>query len=157
MWEKVAKVMSKLPLMVFIAAILVGSFVVLNMPMANALTKRDCSYVPCYNNPTARLGNTNVCGDHMCAPGEWDKLQTALTTAQRGQQVGWTAKHPVTTTSNATAPTTTTNATAQAYPTPTPPTTGASSAVCDSIQSMLNSAGVSNSVTTKVMTDLGCS
>jgi len=136
--------------MLFIAAVLVGSFVILAIPTANALTKRDCSsgYVPCYSDPTARLGNTAICGDHMCAPGEWDKLITALTAAQRSQQAGWTAAHTATKNSNATA----------TYPpTPSTPVTSVSPAVCNSIESMLTSAGVSDSIVTQVMTDLGCS
>ena len=148
MWVKIAKIMSKLPIMVFVATILVASSVMLTMPAANALMTRNYYYIN--DNPiTARTGNTAVCGNHICAPGEWDKLVTSLSNAQRGQQAGWTAAHTATTTSNATTPT---------YPpTPSTPSTGVSSAVCNSIQNMLTSAGVSDKVVTQVMTDLGCS
>ena len=154
MWGKIAKNMSKLPMMVFVATLLVASFVMLTVPAANALQTRNYYYTP--DNPiTARTGNTAVCGDHMCAPGEWDKLVTSLSSAQRGQQAGWTAKSTTTTPSNTVS---TTNATAPTYPpTPSTPSTGASTAACNSIENMLNTAGVSDAITTKVMSDLGCS
>ena len=154
MWGKIVKIMSKLPIMVFVTAILVASFVILTVPAANALMNRNYYYIN--DNPiTARTGNTAVCGDHICAPGEWDKLITSLSTAQRGNQAGWTAKSTATTPANS-APTT--NATAPVYPpTPSTPSNNVSPAVCNSIQNMLNTAGVSDKVTTQVMTDLGCS
>jgi len=155
MWEKIAKIMSKLPVMVFVAAILVASFVVMTVPAANALMNRNYYYLN--DNPiTARTGNTAVCGDHICAPGEWDKLITSLSSAQRGNQAGWTAKSTTTTPANS-APTTS-NATAPTYPpTPSTPSSSVSPAVCNSIENMLTTAGVSDSVVSQVMTDLGCS
>ncbi len=48
---------------------------------ANALIKRDYYYLN-DQHLTARYGNTIVCGDHICAPGEWEKLQVQLTAAQ---------------------------------------------------------------------------
>lgn len=147
MWGKIVKIMSKLPIMVFVAAILVASFVMLTIPAANALTTRNYYYVN--DQPlTARLGNHDVCGNHLCAPGEWDKLISSLSNAQRGQQAGWTAAHAATT-PNATTPT---------YPpTPSTPSNRTSPAVCGSIENLLTSAGVSDSIVTQVMTDLGCS
>jgi hypothetical protein len=50
---------------------------------ANALTKRDYTYLN-DNHLTARYGEIGVCGDHLCAPGEWDKLQASLTAAHGG-------------------------------------------------------------------------
>jgi hypothetical protein len=137
--------MSKLAVMLFITAVLVGSFVILSVPAANGLTKRDCSSYGagfCYNNPTARLGNTAVCGDHLCAPGEWDKLISALTVAQRGQQAA---------TNMTQAGSANMTVSATTIPTTAPPN------VCDTIKSLLSSAGVSSSIVTKVTTDLGCS
>lgn len=134
--------MSKLPLMVIIAAVLVGSFVILAVPQASALTKRDFSSGYNDNIATARLGNTQVCGDHMCAPGEWDKMISTLSAAQRGEQAG----RNMTQTSSANM-----TVSAAQVPTSAPPN------VCDSVKSMLSSAGVSSSVVAKVMTDLGCS
>jgi len=132
--------------MLFIAAVLIGSFVILAAPSANALTTKDCSsgYVQCYSNPTARLGNTSVCGDHICAPGEWDKLQASISAAQLGYQGGRSTTQ------------TSTGNTTSASPTTSLPTT-ATPNVCDSIKSMLSSGGVSSSVVSKVMSDLGCS
>lgn len=135
--------MSKLPLVVIVVAVLVGSFVIVAMPAANALTKRDYSYGYDDSIRTARLGNNMVCGDHICAPGEWDKLITTLNDAQRGQQAG----RNMTQTGYVNA----TSASSALLPTTAP------SNVCDSIRSMLSSAGVSSSVEMKVMTDLGCS
>ena len=149
MWGKLAKIMSKVPLMVFVATIIVASSMMLTVPGANALTQRNFMYGFDDNHRTARLGGTNVCGDHMCAPGEWSSLQNALNNAQRGNQAGWTAK-------STTANSTTTNSTTTAPQTQTS-TTGASSAVCSSIESMLNNAGVANKIVMQVMTDLGCS
>ena len=135
---------NNMSLLLFTISILLTSFSVMVIPQANALTINtwDDSHT------TARFGNSKVCGDHMCAPGEWDKLITALTAAQRSQQAGWTAAHTATKNSNATA----------TYPpTPSTPVTSVSPAVCNSIESMLTSAGVSDSIVTQVMTDLGCS
>jgi hypothetical protein len=55
-----------------------------DIPSANALTKRD------YSSPndqplTARYGNSLVCGNHICNPGEWSMLQLELTQAQSGK------------------------------------------------------------------------
>lgn len=53
-----------------------GSFI----PSSNALIQRD--YYLNDNPITASTGNTKVCGDHLCVPGEWKKLQDALNAAQ---------------------------------------------------------------------------
>jgi hypothetical protein len=144
---KIAMMMSKLPVMVFTAAILIASVVVLTVPAANALTQRNWSYGYNDNHITVRFGNTLVCGDHMCAPGEWDKLQSTLTAAQLGHQGG---RATTTTTSNSTT------TTAPTIPAATQPTTARSN-VCNTISTMLDNAGVSPSVVSKVMSDLGCS
>ena len=44
--------------------------VFLDTPSANGLTKRDYSQTS-DQHLTARFGNTAVCGDHMCALGEY--------------------------------------------------------------------------------------
>jgi hypothetical protein len=131
--------MSKLPIMMFIAAILIASVVGLTVPATNALTQRDYSYLN-DNHLTARTGNTAVCGDHLCAPGEWEKLQASLAAAQLGNQGG--RNQTQTTASTATAPASQTTAPA---------------AVCDGVKAILNGAGMSSSVTAKVLADLGCS
>jgi hypothetical protein len=133
--------MSKLPMMMFIAAILIASVVVLTVPAANALIKRDYYYLN-DQHLTARFGNTQVCGDHMCAPGEWDKLQASLAAAQLGHQGGRNQTQPSSAPAAGTAP--------------APPTT-APTATCESVKTILNSAGISSTVVAKVMADLGCS
>ncbi|MDE1765614.1 MAG: hypothetical protein KGI27_04960 [Thaumarchaeota archaeon] len=62
---------------------------------ANALTPRDYSYLN-DNHLTVLTGNTKVCGDHICAPGEWEKLQASLTNAQLGNQGGRNAPKAIT-------------------------------------------------------------
>jgi hypothetical protein len=134
--------MSKLTVMLFIATILVAS-VVLTVPAASALEKRNFAYLN-DNHLTARYGNAAVCGDHMCAPGEWNKLQASLTAAQLGYQGGRNGTQTSATNTTSTSPI------------PSQPTV-ATPNVCNSIKSMLSSAGVSSSIVNKVMADLGCS
>ncbi|MDE1765599.1 MAG: hypothetical protein KGI27_04885 [Thaumarchaeota archaeon] len=78
---------------------------------ANALTPRDYSYLN-DNHLTVLTGNTKVCGDHLCAPGEWDKLQASLNTAQLANKTGATLTTPNVSVGNYPAPST-------APPTPT--------------------------------------
>ena len=52
-------------------------------PSANALTKRD--YFALDDQPlVARYGNSPVCGNHICGPGEQSKMQQELNQAQKG-------------------------------------------------------------------------
>ena len=52
-------------------------------PSANALTKRD--YFALDDQPlVARYGNSPVCGNHICGPGEQSKIQQELNQAQKG-------------------------------------------------------------------------
>ena len=60
---------------------IVSTFV--ETPSANALTKRDFYYLN-DQHLTARFGDTTVCGDHICAPGEFTKMQEHLNGAQIG-------------------------------------------------------------------------
>ena len=54
---------------------------------ASALIKRDYTYLN--DNPiTSGFGDTSVCGDHICATGEWTKLQEMLASTQLGHQGG---------------------------------------------------------------------
>src|SRR5579864_9244663 len=52
-------------------------------PIVNALTKNtfDDSHT------TARFGNSKVCGDHLCAPGEHQKMMEAMMQAQHAKHV----------------------------------------------------------------------
>lgn len=75
---------TKIALLLFTTAVLMASFAVVAIPPASALTKNtfDDSHT------TARFGNSKVCGDHLCAPGEHAKWVQALNDAQRANQVG---------------------------------------------------------------------
>lgn len=54
-----------------------------DVPSANALTKRD--YFALDDQPlVARYGNSPVCGNHICGPGEQSKMQQELNQAQKG-------------------------------------------------------------------------
>ena len=48
---------------------------------AYELVKRDFSILH-DQHLTARTGNTLICGDHMCLPGEWTRLSESLNKAQ---------------------------------------------------------------------------
>lgn len=122
---------SKLPVVLLLTAVLMASVAVTTIPASNALIQRDYSYLN-DNHLTARTGNTKVCGDHLCAPGEWDKLQQELNAAQLGNQTRTNA------TTTAPAPTTST------------------SHLCDNVKSALVAAGASSSVTQAVLSALGC-
>ena len=138
--------------MVFVASIFVAAFVILTIPNASALIQRDYSYGYNDNHMTARFGNTLVCGDHMCAPGEWDQLQAKLTSSQLGNQGGRNATNPSYTPSTIpSTPTTTTNATSTQMP------AGVTPKLCAAVKDVLSSTGVSSTVISQVMTDLGCS
>ncbi len=55
-----------------LALIMIASVTIFAIPESNALTKRDYSVrndAPI----TASTGNTKVCGNHICAPGEWNR------------------------------------------------------------------------------------
>src|SRR5690348_17089262 len=57
--------------------------VFVDAPSANALTKRD--YFALDDQPlVARYGNSPVCGNHICGPGEQSKMQQELNQAQKG-------------------------------------------------------------------------
>lgn len=70
-------------------AIIVPMLVILIMPtidafpIVNALTKNTFDD----NHTTARFGNSKVCGDHLCAPGEHQKMMEAMMQAQHTKYV----------------------------------------------------------------------
>jgi hypothetical protein len=131
---------SKLMLALFVTAVLMTSIAAVTIPAASALTSRssfnDNHYTALYP------GGPRICGDHMCAPGEYDKMQQALAQAQMKGKTG------------STTPST---------PTTTPPMNGNSTttmpamSVCDSVKATLTTAGISSTVIAKVMADLSCS
>jgi len=146
--------MSKLPVLILLTAV-VASFVVASIPASYALVQRDWSYGFNDNEITARYGNTKVCGDHMCAPGEWTQLQDKLTAAQLGNQGGRNATQttttPITTPPSTIPSTPTINATSTQMP------TGVTPKLCSAVKDILSSTGVSSSTISQVMADLGCS
>lgn len=70
---------NKIALLLFTTSVLLASFAVMAIPQASALTKNmwDDSHT------TARFGNSKVCGDHMCAPGEHSKWTAAVSQSQK--------------------------------------------------------------------------
>lgn len=68
-----------LSLMLILTLSVAGSL----LPASNALIQRDFSYLN-DQHLTVSNGNTKVCGDHLCASGEWDRLQETLAAAQQG-------------------------------------------------------------------------
>lgn len=135
---------SKLTLALFITAVLMTSIVVI--PAATALTQRT-AFNDNHYTASRPGGSQRICGDHVCAPGEFDKMQQALSQAQ---MTGKNAPATPTTPTTPTPPTTT--------PTPpTPPTTTMPAmSVCPTVKATLTNAGVSSTVIAKVLADLGC-
>ncbi|NHI02448.1 hypothetical protein DYY67_0487 [Candidatus Nitrosotalea sp. TS] len=123
---------SKLPVVLLLTAVLMASVAVSTIPASNALIQRDYSYLN-DQQITVRYGNTKVCGDHMCAPGEWDKLQTSISTAQQGKQTG-----------NAT--TTKTAA----------PMTSSASSLCTAVKAALANANTDSTMASAILSKLGC-
>ena len=77
----------KLLVTLVISAVLVSSFAATALPSVNALTQRtDFSN----RHLTASWGNSPICGDHKCKPGERSEWITKLSDAQRG--VNWNGK-----------------------------------------------------------------
>ncbi|MHB8547092.1 MAG: hypothetical protein ACYDAJ_10040 [Nitrosotalea sp.] len=139
------------------------------IPATANLVKRDFSSTD-NQHLTASSGNDIVCGDHLCAPGEWTKLQENLNQAQISHSAINSTK-TISLSSNSTMQVSTNstmhisaNTTSQIpppypvqpvpVPTPTPPSTP--SYVCTAVNIALGNSTVLSSVVTKVMSDLGC-
>ncbi len=142
---------SKLMLALFVTAVLMTSIVAVSIPAASALTSRtsfnDNHYTALYP------GGPKICGDHICAPGEYDKMQQELAKAQMKGKGGTKPTPPATTptpptTPPTTMPSTNTNATTTTMP---------STSVCPTVKATLTNAGYTSTVIAKVMADLGCS
>ncbi len=70
----------KLLSILIVTAILVTSFVSTSVPVASALTQRtDFSD----RHTTASRGYSNICGDHVCAPGEKTQWLNRMSSLQR--------------------------------------------------------------------------
>ena len=123
---------SKLMLALFVTAVLMTSIAAVTIPAASALTSRssfnDNHYTVLYP------GGPRICGDHICAPGEFDKMQQELAMAQMKGK---------------------TNSTSSS--TPTPPASTSAMTVCESVKTTLINAGILPTVIAKVMADLSCS
>lgn len=129
-------------------------------PTTSNLVKRDYSYSN-DQHLTARFGNSKVCGDHLCAPGEWAKLQENLNQAQ----ITHPPTNPTKTVSISTNTTMTVsaNTTSQIPSQPVPPTPApiptppsGPSAVCIAVKAVLGNSIVSSTTVAKIMADLGC-
>ncbi|MBI1829629.1 MAG: hypothetical protein HY222_02430 [Thaumarchaeota archaeon] len=149
---------SKLMLALFVTAVLMTSIAAVTIPAASALTSRssfnDNHYTALYS------GGPKICGDHKCAPGEYDKMQQALAQAQMKGKTGSTA--PSTPTPPITTPTPPTtmpamNETSTTMPAMNETSTMPAMSVCDSVKATLTTAGISSTVMAKVMADLSCS
>ncbi|MGI0065970.1 MAG: hypothetical protein ACREA5_00395 [Nitrosotalea sp.] len=137
-----------------------------SVPATSNLVKRDFTSTD-NQHLTASSGNTIVCGDHLCAPGEWAKLQDDLNRSQLSHSVNSTntmsTNSVMSVSTNATMKMSS-NSTSIPSPNPvqsspapisTPPTTPSS--VCTAVMTALGNSTVSSSVSAKVMSDLGCS
>lgn len=134
-----------------------------SVPTSSNLVKRDYSYTD-DQHLTAAFGNTRVCGDHLCAPGEWTKLQESLNHAQITPPTNKTTTTTLPPSVPATPPVKPTNSTVQVpsnstkpvtpAPVPTPPTTPSS--VCAAVKAALGNSTAAG-IVAKVMSDLGCS
>ena len=71
--------MKSIHAVLFLITILMTSIAVQTLPAANALYRNmfDDSHL------TARFGNNKVCGDHLCAPGEYSKMIQKINDAQK--------------------------------------------------------------------------
>jgi len=82
-----AKTSSRLLASLLLTSILILSVAGSSIQLSNALIQRDYTYLN--DNPTTvSTGNSKVCGDHLCTPGEWGKLQDTLSAAQQGHKTG---------------------------------------------------------------------
>ena len=142
-----------------VMAILMTSVLGQTIPASGVmLEKRNFDYLS-DQHLTTRLGNNKVCGDHMCAAGEWSKLQENLNKAQitHSQEKNLTKTTPsITVQVNSTSSTTSTPTVPPVpAPIPTPPATPYS--VCKAVKETLTNSTVSSDVVAKIMADLGCS
>jgi hypothetical protein len=135
-----------------------------SVPTSSNLVKRDYSYTD-DQHLTARFGNSRVCGDHMCAPGEWTKLQESLNHAQISHTTNKTTTTslppsvpttPPVTPTNSTVPVPS-NSTMPITPAPVPTPLSTSSSVCVAVKAALGNSTVPASTVAKIMSDLGCS
>ena len=73
---------NKIALLMFVATVLLASIALVVVPQASALTP---AIVKNYD-ATASRGNSNICGDHVCAPGEQTQWYNAVWQSQKVSQ-----------------------------------------------------------------------
>lgn len=130
---------------------------------------------------TVRTGNTMICGNHICQPGEWNKLTENLNTAQiahgsakhfpRTSSIPAQNYNPAYSVSNPYAPQTPSTPQTSVpitTPSPTPPSTPpipvpiptpspVPYSVCQTVNATLTNSTISSNVIAKILTQLGCS
>jgi hypothetical protein len=72
---------NKIALLMFAATVLLTSTAIMTIPQANALTPS--TVATHYYISTASYGNSIVCGDHKCAPGEHTQWINAVWQSQK--------------------------------------------------------------------------
>lgn len=72
---------NKIALLMFAATVLLTSTAIMTLPQANALTPS--AVATRYYISTASYGNSVVCGDHKCAPGEHTQWINAVWQSQK--------------------------------------------------------------------------
>lgn len=70
---------NKIALLIFATTVLLASTAIMTVPQASALTKGNMMW----NIATASYGNSNICGDHKCAPGEHTKWVNGVWQSQK--------------------------------------------------------------------------
>ena len=136
---------SKLTLALLVTAVLMTLIVSVSIPAVSALTQR-VNFND--NHCTARFScGQKICGDHLCAPGEYDAYAKALSQAQMQGKAG-------------NAPSSTgQNMTGQNMPpmtTTTPYQDKGISTMCETVKASLVSAGTSSDTVAKILASLGC-
>ena len=72
---------NKIALLMFAATVILASTAIMTIPQASALTKSNM--MTSISISTASYGNSLVCGDHKCTPGEHTKWVNAVWQSQK--------------------------------------------------------------------------
>jgi hypothetical protein len=147
-------------LALFVTAVLMTSIAAVTIPAASALTARTTFNDNHYT--ASRPGGAKICGDHKCAPGEYDQMQKALAQAQmKGKTSSTVPSMPSTTmptTPSTTMPTTPSTTMPTMNGTSTTPYHDAGvSSICETVKTTLTSEGTSPATIAKLLAALGCS
>ncbi len=172
MQYEIKKIMFAVSIMTILIISVLGQIIPAS---AYELVKRDFSYLH-NQHLTVRTGNTMICGNHMCLPGEWNRLSENLNNAQISHG---TAKNSASTVSVPTSnynstyslsatPSSTQIPTPITMPNPTPPSTppiptpiptppSVPYSVCQTVNATLTNSTISADIVAKIMAQLGCS